>query len=150
MYRIRVERIVKQPILTVFNALSDHENYSSFPMIDESVLLQPGTTDKNGSGALRKIRSGGFVVKERIYDVQEPAKICYQIEYSKPIPMGHQLGRIELKVVDEVTTQAIWISEGHVSWPLLGNIIDKKIEKNGVRVFHRMLKFIEEHGSLKA
>ena len=148
MYRIRVERIVKQPILTVFNALSDHENYSSFPMIDESVLLKPGEADKNGNGALRKIRSGGFVVKERIYAVERPTKIGYQIEYSKPIPMGHQLGRIELDAIDEVTTKAVWISEGHVSWPLIGWLLDKQIEKNGTRVFHRMLKHIEQHGGL--
>lgn len=148
MYRIRVERTLNQPIEKVFLALSDHEHYASFPMIDESVLLRAGDKEKNGNGALRKVRSGQFAVKERIYGVQRPTQICYQIEHSKPIPMGHQLGIIELQPVDENMTRAIWISEGHVSWPLIGRLLDKQIEKNGVRVFHRMLKYIEENGSL--
>jgi len=148
MYRIRIERTVAQPISVVFEALSDHQNYARFPMINESVLLQPGEQQANGNGALRLIRSGNFVVKERIYDVLADSQICYQIEYSKPIPMGHQLGKISMEAIDATHTRVVWISEGHVSWPVIGWLMDKQIEKNGVRVFHRMLKHIEENGGL--
>lgn len=148
MYRIRVERNVRQPVSVVFAALSDHQNYARFPMVSESQLLEPGEQHNHGNGALRLIRSGNFVVKERIYDVLADRQICYQIEYSKPIPMGHQLGKINMEAIDANNTRVVWISEGHVSWPLIGWFMDKQIEKNGTRVFHRMLKHIEENQGL--
>ena len=152
MFRIKVERTIDQPIDTVFSALSDHENYASFPMIDESDLLIQGEVCEdgkfNGNGALRKIRSGAFVVKERIYNVVKNERICYRIECARPIGMDHKIGRIELKTVENNSTHVVWVSEGKLKIPLLGRFLDMKMQENGTKVFHRMLKYIEEHGRL--
>lgn len=148
MFRIKVVRTIKRSAQSVFDALSDHEHYASFPMIDESVLLTPGETEKNGNGALRKIRSGRFEVLERIYDVQNQSQICYKIETARPIPMDHQVGRIEIEALNEDHSRVTWVSEGRIKLPLVGRFLDKKMEENGTRVFHRMLKHVEEHGRL--
>ena len=152
MFRIKVERTIDQPIDVVFSALSDHEHYASFTMIDESILLVLGEVDEegkfNGNGALRKIRSGAFIVKERIYDVVKNERICYRIESAFPLTMDHKIGRIELEVVDNESTNVIWVSEGRLKLPVFGRFLDRKMEENGTKVFHRMLKHIEQHGRL--
>ena len=148
MFKIKVVRTLQQPIEHVFDALCDHEHYSSFPMITYSELLSAGKTEKNGSGAFRKIESGGFKVKERILDFSRPSLLCYQIEQAKPVAIDHQVGRIELKSVDDNSVEVTWISEGKIKVPLIGRLLDKQMEKNGTAVFHSMLKYIEKHGRL--
>ena len=148
MFKIKVVRTLQQPIDLVFDALSDHEHYSSFPMITYSELLSSGETEKNGKGALRKIESGGFKVKERITESVRPSVLCYQIIHAKPVPIDHQVGRIELESIDDNSVCVTWISEGRIKVPFIGRLLDRQMEKTGTAVFHSMLKYIDKHGRL--
>ncbi len=142
MFRIRIEELIDKDINTVFNAISDHENYKQFPGITNSILLEPGHSEKNGTGALRKIVAGSLHLFERITYFDKPNAMSYQIEKSKPIPLRHDKGEIKLSQEGN-QTRVVWVSEGHINVPILGSLIlDRQVERQARIQFQSMLKAI--------
>jgi uncharacterized protein YndB with AHSA1/START domain len=143
MFRISVKRQINKPIDEVFDALSDHANYHRFKGVDASRLIEQGSTEPNGLGALREIVAGKAVLHERIVKFERPYTLAYLIEYSKPLPYKHEHGQITLEERDD-TTFALWESRGHIAIPLLGTwYFDKQIQKFGGRAFGSILKSID-------
>ena len=144
MFKIKVEKFIKSDIKSVFNIMSDHENYFNFPGITASFLLEHGIEEKNGKGALRKINLGPIEFSERIIHFEPPFRMAYQIEKSRPFPIMHEKGEITLKEKGE-GTQITWTSTGNVAIPLIGRLIlDKIFEKRGVHLFENTLGFLEK------
>jgi len=143
MFRIKVEHIVEKEIEHVFDVITDHVNYKNFPGIDKSILLEEGVSERNGEGALRIIGAGLFELKERITHFERPSKMHYQIEASSPIAMRHDKGEITLEPVGD-NTRVLWVSEGHMNVPLIGNLLlDKIIEMKITKSFQHILNAIE-------
>lgn len=143
MFKIKVERIVKKPINEVFEALSDHASYGLFKAVGTAKLLTEGDEERNGVGALRTVQTGAFKVWERITAFERPTHMQYQIEKSKPIKMQHNKGMIDLKDLGDGTTHVTWLSEGRIVVPFIGWVLDRKMQKQGTKVFNSMLKSIE-------
>lgn len=142
MFRIRVECVLEKPVEVIFAILSDHENYRQFPGINASRLLEVGTLEKNGQGALREIVAGQFRFVERITHFDRPWGMHYRIEALSPIPMHHLRGEITLESVDG-KTRVLWVSEGHMTVPVLGLFLDKIVEYQISRAFLAILKQAE-------
>lgn len=146
MFKIRIEKLVDKPIEVVFDYLADHENYTRFKGITSSVLLAEGAEDKNGTGALREIKSGPVAFEERITHYDRPTQLHYLIEKSTPFPFAHDKGEISLSAEGD-KTRVIWISEGHVNLPIVGSLIlDKYVNKQGTAAFSGMLDWIHAYG----
>ena len=143
MFKIKVERIVKKPINEVFEALSDHASYGLFKAVDTAKLLTEGDEERNGVGALRTVQTGAFKVWERITAFERPTHMQYQIEKSRPIKMQHNKGIIDLKDLGDGTTHVTWVSEGRIVVPFIGWALDRKMQKQGTKVFNSMLKSLE-------
>ena len=143
MFKIKVERIVKKPINEVFEALSDHASYGLFKAVGTAKLLTEGDEERNGVGALRTVQTGAFKVWERITEFERPTHMQYQIEKSKPIKMQHNKGIVDLKDLGDGTTHVTWVSEGRIVVPLIGWALDRKMQKQGTKVFNSMLKSLE-------
>lgn len=143
MFKIKVERIVKKPINEVFEALSDHASYGLFKAVGTAKLLTEGDEERNGVGALRTVQTGAFKVWERITAFERPTHMQYQIEKSRPIKMQHNKGIIDLKDLGDGTTHVTWVSEGRIVVPLIGWALDRKMQKQGTKVFNSMLKSLE-------
>lgn len=144
MFKVRVERLLTKDIDTVFEILSDHEGYTSFPGVTKAVLLEQGRDEKNGAGALREIGLGNASFLERITEFERPTRMCYQIESSKPLAMQHDKGEIVLSQ-EEGGTKVVWISEGRIKVPILGPLLfDKMIQKQAAAAFGGMLGIIEK------
>lgn len=143
MFKIRVNCVVDKSAEKVFESITDHENYNKFPGIDKSVLVEEGTTVKNGEGALRVIGAGIFEFRERIISYEKSSKMVYHIEETNPIPICHDKGEIMLEPIDD-KTRVLWLSEGHMNVPLLGPVLDKLVEFQVSRAFRNILKHIEE------
>ena len=143
MFRVRVERLLEADIHRVFEALTNHAGYAEFPGCSKAELLEEGSTEKNGLGAVRRLHLGSVVVfVERIERFEAPTCFEYKITSSKPFPMDHQLGRVSLS--DEGgKTRVIWVSEGHVSIPLIGSLLDRVVEQRAREVFSAGLKAVE-------
>ena len=143
MFKIKVERIVRKPINEVFEALSDHASYGLFKAVGTAKLLTEGDEERNGVGALRTVQTGAFKVWERITAFERPTHMQYQIEKSRPIKMQHNKGIIDLKDLGDGTTHVTWVSEGRIVVPLIGWALDRKMQKQGTKVFNSMLKSLE-------
>lgn len=143
MFRVRVVRLINKDIDTAFKAISDHESYKQYGGVDTAVLLEAGTQDKNGLGALRKLGSGSIQMIERITHFEPPTRMCYHIEKSKPIFIDHIKGEITLKKEGEGTRVA-WESHGYMKVPIVGALIDKLSEKRIASLFGAILKGVDE------
>ena len=143
MFRIKVEKLINKPAAEVFNFLADHENYSKFPAVDTSELLEHGKHEKNGLGALRRVVLGGITLEERIIVFEKPKRLNYLIEKSSPLPFLHDVGEIQLSE-EGSQTLVIWISEGHINIPIIGSLIfDKIINRQGAAGFKKVLQWID-------
>lgn len=142
MFKVKVERVINKPIEEVFEAISDHANYQRFPGVSYSALLEEGTDERNGKGALRRIHGGPVKFDERITEFERPTKMAYLIEHSSPVNMRHDRGEITLTAQGD-KTHVLWESEGHLEVPILGNWLDKKFEKKGGQSFGAILKSID-------
>lgn len=145
MFKIKVERIVKKPIDEVFEAISDHASYGSFKAVGKAKLLTEGDDERNGAGALRTIQTGPVKFWERITAFERPTHMQYKIEKARPIKVRHDKGSIDLKDLGDGTTQVTWISEGRLMLPLplIGRLLDRKMQKQGTVGFNSILKAIE-------
>jgi len=145
MFKIKVERIVKKPINEVFEAISDHASYGSFKAVGTAKLVIEGDDERNGIGALRTIQTGPVKFWERITAFERPTHMQYKIEKAKPVKMKHDRGSIDLKDLGDGTTQVTWISEGRlvIPLPLIGRLLDRKMQKQGTVGFNSILKAIE-------
>ena len=122
--------------------IRDHEGYTRFLGISDAQLLEEGSEEKNGKGALRKLTGGkGFFV-ERITRFEPPTRMDYHVESTKPLPIRHDRGEITLSPEGN-GTRVVWISEGHATVPVLGTLFfDRMIEKQGSAAFGAMLEHI--------
>ena len=145
MFKIKVERVVKKPIDEVFEALSDHASYGSFKAVGVAKLVTEGDEERNGVGALRTIQTGPVKFWERITAFERPTHMQYKIEKARPVKMKHDKGTIDLKDLGDGTTQVTWVSEGRlvVPLPLVGRLLDRKMQKQGHIGFSSILKAIE-------
>ena len=131
MFKIKVERFIKNDIRSIFQILNDHENYKKFSGVENSVLLESGYEEKNGEGALRKVSLGSIEFVERIVLYEPPHRMGYIIEKSKPLPFHHDKGEINLSE-EQGGTRVQWVSEGRVCIPFFGTLfLDKMVEKKG-------------------
>lgn len=142
MFRIQVERTLAKDIDSVFEAISDHANYHRFPGVDKSVLVETGTEEQNGAGALRIIGAGPLELTERITKFERPTLMHYRIEKSRPFAVDHTRGEIKLTAAGD-STRVTWISEGRVKVPLVGRVLDGVAERSFTRAFNSLLKAIE-------
>ncbi|WP_166263524.1 SRPBCC family protein [Marinobacter caseinilyticus] len=142
MFCIQVERTLAKDIEAVFEAIADHASYQQFPGVDTSVLVEAGEAERNGTGALRVIGVGPLELTERITRFERPVVMHFLIEKSSPLPMLHTRGEIVLRPEGE-GTHVTWISEGRITIPLLGRVLDKLAEKQFSRAFASLLKAIE-------
>lgn len=145
MFKIKVERIIKKPIDEVFEALSDHASYGSFKAVGVAKLVTEGDKERNGIGALRTIQTGPVKFWERITAFERPTHMQYKIEKARPVKMQHDKGVIDLKDLGDGTTRVTWVSEGRivVPLPLIGRLLDRKMQKQGTVGFSSILKAIE-------
>ncbi|MFT6163155.1 MAG: hypothetical protein ACJATT_002896 [Myxococcota bacterium] len=142
VFRIHVQRTVLKPIAEVFEALADHASYARFAGVESASLVEEGTDERNGAGALRRVDLGGVVFHERITAFERPTRMDYIIERSKPLPMDHHGGQIVLEATSDTETLVTWTSTGHVAIPLLGRLVDKLMQRQGSRAFAGTLKTI--------
>jgi uncharacterized protein YndB with AHSA1/START domain len=142
MVKIRVEYTLDKPIDEVFDALTDHANYTRFVGFSDSELLEAGHDEPNGEGALRLLVAGRMTFKERITRFERPRRMDYRIEELSPLPLRHDRGEITLTPVDD-TTSVVWISEGRLTIPLIGSLLSKPISRRTEQAFLGILKQIE-------
>lgn len=141
MKTITVQRTIKAPIERVFDIISDHANYKSFPGIRDSKLVREGKTERNGVGALREIDAGKAWFIEEITAFERPRRLDYLIVKSRP-PLEHKGGSVRLETTAEGTA-VTWTSTVGLKIPLIGGLLGTFLAPQLERGFAGILKHIE-------
>jgi uncharacterized protein YndB with AHSA1/START domain len=141
MQTITVKRTIKAPIEKVFDLLADHANYKLFPGVIDSKLLQEGSPDRNGVGAVREVvvKAGWF--REKITAFDRPRRFDYLITETS-LPLQHQGGSVQLEQTS-AGTLVTWSSTLRVKTPLIGGLLTKLFVPRLGAVFGSMLKDTE-------
>jgi len=142
MKTITVTRTIKAPIERVFELISDHANYKTFPGIKDSKLVREGKTERNGLGALREINAGGAWFQEEITAFERPRRLDYLIVKSRP-PLEHEGGSVRLTPHPE-GCEVTWTTTVGVAIPLLGALLDRLMLPQLERGLAGTLKHIEK------
>ena len=141
MPTIHVERTISAPIDAVFEAISDHERYAEFPGIKFAEITREGGSERNGLGALRRIRTFGVTFVEEIVRFERPARMDYVIREVN-VPMVHESGTMELEETD-AGTKVVWISTYHVTTPVVGGLLGAITARVTTIGFGRLLAGVE-------
>jgi uncharacterized protein YndB with AHSA1/START domain len=138
---IQVEKTIPAPIEAVFDVISDHAGYSRFPGIQSSELVKEGETERNGAGALRRIRSRPLLFEEEITRFERPARMDYLIR-DVNAPIRHDGGSMALS--EEGTgTRVVWTSTFEYTVPLIGAALGAVTAPYISRGFRRVLGEVE-------
>lgn len=121
MSTVRVERTIPAPIEDVFAVLSDHAGYTGFRGITEAELLERGSPEPNGLGALRRIKSPLFEFEEEITHFEAPTRFDYLIRKVN-IPLEHDGGSLSFEERDG-GTHVDWVSSWKIAVPVVGGAL---------------------------
>lgn len=85
---------VAAPIETVFDVLTDHQNYSRLTPLRSSTLERRGAPEPNGVGAIRVLRLAGPPIREEVTSFQRPTRFAYRMLSGAPVK--DHTGTVEL------------------------------------------------------
>ena len=151
---IDVSMDIDAPIGEVFERLSDHGAYGTFPNVPAARLTQPGKEEQNGAGAIREVtlRAFGFLPIEFIEEIpvyQKPHLFEYRATSARynlglfklDVGINHHGGRLTFKETNGRTT-VHWVSRFEMTWPLLKYITAVALEVEGTRLFTEVLEYV--------
>jgi uncharacterized protein YndB with AHSA1/START domain len=121
MYAIDVGTHIDAPIERVWGLLSDQEAYTFASVVTDAKLLQRGRSEKDGVGAVVRIRAMGAPVTWEIVAFEPPARLEYRIT-KVLLPMRHEIGAVEFTTRGN-GTDVRWTSSFDVPVPVLGRIL---------------------------
>lgn len=148
MRTILVRRVLRAPIARVFDVIADHAGYVAFPGVRRASLLQRGTTDPNGVGAVREIDTGAAWFREEVTAFERPTRMEYVITASRP-PLRHRGGVITLREVIG-GTEVEWTSTFAVDLPVVGPLATALAARAMSRAFDAMLRATEARAATPA
>jgi len=120
MQTVIVTKTINAPIEVVFDAYTDHERLADLPMVRSARVVTPGTTERNGLGAVREVDGGLIWLREEITAFERPTLMEYRIRKARP-RAKHELGRVELTQVPN-GTKITWTTVFDVDLPLVGSL----------------------------
>jgi uncharacterized protein YndB with AHSA1/START domain len=142
MQTVTVTRTIPASPERVFDVLSNHADYKSFPGVKDSWLQQEGRPEKNGVGAVRHIVTQGIWFDEEITHYDRPRRFDYRIVRSN-IPLEHQGGSVRLEPAAGGGTAVTWTTVMRVKLPLLGGVLTKLAGGKLGQAFGGMLRETE-------
>jgi uncharacterized protein YndB with AHSA1/START domain len=142
MQTILVQRTLRAPIARVFDVLSDHAGYVSFPGVRRAALVKRGDAEPNGVGAVREIDTGLAWFREEVTAFQRPTRMEYVIVASRP-PMRHRGGIVRLRDLGDGLTEVEWTSTFAVDLPLISGLATRLAARAMTRAFAETLRAVE-------
>jgi len=124
--RLRREILVRAPLETVFERITDHEAMSAWPGVGTCRLLREGETP-NGLGAVREIKVSGLTLLEEVVRFEPPRRYDYTI--IRGLPADH-LGTVSLFPEGE-SVRVVWEVRIASRVPLLARLVAHQL-RNGL------------------
>ena len=121
MQTIDVNTHIHAPIERVWDLFSDYEGYTILKGVSMSRLLEEGSEERNGVGAVREVRVLGVTFVEDIVTFDTPHRLEYRVKKST-IPIKHEIGTMDFTTCG-TATDVHWVSHFDIPIPLIGGIL---------------------------
>jgi hypothetical protein len=93
-HHFTLQRTIKAPMGTVFDAFVDHAAYAQMTPMRKSSLEKEGDPAPNGVGAVRKLELLGPPILEEVTGYERPSYFAYKA--IKGLPVKEHLGEVRL------------------------------------------------------
>ena len=142
MVSIQVEHWFPSGRSLVFGYVSDHERFLAAPGLVCKVA-EPGSTDRNGTNAIRVVRSGLMAFRERVVEYEAEQAFGYRIEEIRfagvRVPFRHEGGRLEFADLAN-GTRVRWTSRLAITLPWIGGMIERDFQVRATHLFASLLR----------
>jgi len=118
---------IRAPLERAWELLSDQEGYTFVRQVKKADLLEEGRGDRNGVGAVLKIRAMGATILWEVVGFEPPRRFDYRIT-KFPLPFRHEIGSVELTSGGD-RTDVRWLSRFEVPVPLVGRMMELVIRR---------------------
>ena len=145
MAEVSLEKQLAAPVESVFDAMADHARYDRFRPISRSELVREGDVDRNGVGAVRRLRAGILRFDEEITAYERPGRLDYLI-IDVNVPLEHDGGSIRFEPAPG-GTRVLWTSTFRIPIPLLRPALEAAFRRGLTRSFTQMLEDAERIAS---
>ena len=138
MKYVQVRVHLAAPVESVFDAVSDHENFLRDKLTRTKVITD-GTPSRNGLGCRREVSIGpGVRFVEEITAWDRPRSFEYVIRESS-LPVEHRGGRLTFTPAGD-GSDVEWTTRFRVPVPLLGSILGFVAQRIFTRAFAGLLQ----------
>lgn len=129
------------PAAQVFARIADHERFFARPRF-HCQLVEAGTPDRNGDGAVREVRVGALRFRERISRFIPNVGFDYHVEKLSlaglPLPLRHERGWVEIS--DRPSgCEVRWRSRFALRVPGLGRLLEARMARDVEKAFTWLL-----------
>jgi uncharacterized protein YndB with AHSA1/START domain len=138
MSQVNLELELDAPVEGVFEAMADHARYDRFRPIRSSELVKEGATDRNGVGAVRRLKAWPLRFDEEITAYEWPNRLDYLI-IDVNGPVEHDGGSIRFEPTAS-GTRVHWTSTFRITTPLVGSLLGAVFAFFLERAFTKMLE----------
>jgi catechol 2,3-dioxygenase-like lactoylglutathione lyase family enzyme/uncharacterized protein YndB with AHSA1/START domain len=133
---IVAETHVAAPRDVVWKVLTDHEGMAEWSPFREVTLVREGEAERNGVGAVRRMRAPGVALEEQVVRWMPPARYDYRLVAGAPI--RDHAGCVMLRSVGD-ETEVTWIVRLNPIVPGTGPVIRAGLQR-GLNAILRRLK----------
>lgn len=123
--RIGVRTTSTAPPERVWALLADATTWPTWSTFDEAEIEQPGDTDPQGIGCLRRFRRGRIRSRERIVAFDPPRHVAYTL--LSGLPLRDYRGDVTLTATDTGGTEIHWQSRYGLKIPFTGRWVHKQL-----------------------
>ena len=131
---VRVEAEIAAPPERVFALLTDHEGFGRMPGM-VAKLLEEGSPERNGLGALRSLGGAGIAMHERVTAWEPPRAYEYRV-VGGTVKLDHRGGRVEVEPTPR-GSRVTWTTEVGG----LAGVLGRPIVRSALS---RMLAFVKK------
>lgn len=136
---MEVSRRFDAPREAVFDVYTDHARWSEWAGTGPSRLLQEGSPDRNGVGAIRRLGPPPFAAREEVTGFERPARMIYRV-IGGGLPMRDHRGEVAFEA-DGAGTRVVWRCRFASRIPGIGGLQRRIVEA----IFRRALEGLARH-----
>lgn len=134
------EARIAAPRDVVWKAITDHEGMTAWSPLSSVVLTHPGSPERNGLGAVRRLRGFGLTLDEEVVGWNPPARYDYRLIGGAPI--REHFGQVFLDQVDGATNVR-WCVRFRPTIPGSGAVLRAMLERGFTDMLQRLKRRLE-------
>lgn len=145
---IHVTRRVNAPLEVVWDLLADVSTWPRWGPWETAELEHPGHDRPEGPGAIRRLRSGRWTVREYVLVADAPHRLRYRV--MSGLPVRDYVGEARLDRSLGGGTTLTWCARFESSVPGLGPILERRLWSLLAEVTARLAAYAEDPPQTRA